>query len=228
MRTGNNEESSKGTFGIVGKIAMSVCGAACLLGFVLKNYHMAAIAFGVSFIVMGISFILSVKHPLDFPLLMSLSPVLGAVIAGVPLLDILDVSQITIDTHFILTVLTVSFLVFGISFLISPPINRMNKLRRCTQAVDAACVELNTSRSGGGVEMYCPVWEYYAGGSTYRYSSNVYSSSEKTKPGDTQQLMIDPSHPDDAFVETKAFNMISYIVGAVFTVAGAVLLIFLK
>lgn len=207
---------------------MSAGGIFSLICIILKNYPLFFAGFGVCMITMGVSFFRAAKHPLDFPLIMSATPVIGAVMIGLPILNAAGVMDIEYDTKFLLNILTAAFAVFGVSFLISPPINRASKIRRCTQAVTAVCVDVNTSTSGKTGTMYCPVWEYTAGGSTYSYSSGIYSTGDKTQTGDTTELMVNPNDPKDAYVSSRSFNMLSYLVGAIFTAAAVMLFIFFK
>lgn len=210
------------------KAIMAAGGMLSIVSVVLKNYPLFFVGFGVSILTMGIAFFRTVKHPLDMPLILSLTPVIGAVMTGIPILSAAGAMDIEYGTSSIIKILAVTFAVFGVSFLISPPLNRASKLKRCTQPVTAVCVDVSTSTSGKTGTMYCPVWEYTANGSTYRYSSGAYSTGEKTQTGDTSELMINPNDPQDAYVSSKTFNMLSYLVGAIFSAVAVMLFIFFK
>lgn len=90
------------------------------------------------------------------------------------------------------------------------------KKQRCTQPVQARCVDLledesYDNESGATTTVYCPVYEYYFNGRLYRSNDNQYSNLNVPEIYGVYEILLNPEDPEELYdpkrVKTSAFIM---------------------
>lgn len=102
----------------------------------------------------------------------------------------------------------------------------------CTTQVIASCIDIESYESYDGINMstptYCPIYEFYYNGITYRVKGRSYSNYCNVQIGDRTGLLINPANPyeytiPDAITTSDPMsNLIAIGIGVVFILVSAI------
>lgn len=100
----------------------------------------------------------------------------------------------------------------------------------CTTPVIASCIDVESYESSDGINMntpiYCPIYEFYYNGATYRVKGGSYSNYCNVQIGDQCCLEINPTNPyeysipDAVSAPDTMSNLIAIGIGVVFIIVS--------
>lgn len=106
----------------------------------------------------------------------------------------------------------------------------------CTQRVIAKCIGLNgkminsIKRASAGYpnrpQVYAPTWEYEWNGEQYTYTAKDYSNVNVPSVGESYELFINPSKPEEPFERASSVQIGCFLMG-VLCIISAVLTVIL-
>ena len=182
--------------------------------------------FGQYFLVFGIAALASTIKDKSFKPILLLFPYvgLGTLVVGCILHWGSDSTKAKIKDMTPQLLLTI-FIAAGIILLINAFL-KFKDSRKCSVIVDTTCIEVKTKRSNtysgpnGNYSntLYCPVYEFYYNGTTYRVCDEYYSGFESTYEGESYQLKINPNNPNQfktPLAESSGEVIVSVILGII-------------
>lgn len=112
------------------------------------------------------------------------------------------------------------------------PKNKKPAITSCTTPVIASCIDIESYESSDGINtstpIYCPIYEFYYNGTTYRVKGDSYSNYCNVQIGDRTGLLINPVNPyeytipDAISSQDPMSNLIAIGIGVVFVIVSAI------
>ena len=224
----NTSQNRKVTFGSVFCLVLFIVSmAAFVVLTVMGQISWAMIAFGLMFVVLGITLRVRDNPKGKIHILNIIFIIIGAVIIIVSLFfSLADEQLINSLIQKIWPVLLCSvFVIVGVILLCIGIIKPKRDKARCTVSLEAEVVDIerhySSDSDGSSGWVYAPVYRYYYQGHEYKISSNIYSSSVE-RVGTKQEICINPYNPND-FIEPKKLRSLSIlllVMGVMFSVVG--------
>lgn len=147
------------------------------------------------------------------------------------ILGIYDLFQLDLGESYILAILIVLlFLLPGLGY-IERRKNIANKIKNCTQEVEATILKVHKSSVSSIVPIYIPKLEFTFNNKKYKImeSSEIYSRSPFSV-GDKLKLFINPSNPSDVFLPNprreQFFHLAVYSWYIITIIVGIIILYF--
>ena len=109
------------------------------------------------------------------------------------------------------------------------PKKKKPAITSCTTPVIASCIDIESSDGiNTSTPIYCPIYEFYYNGTTYRVKGGSYSNYCNVQIGDRTGLLINPVNPyeytipDAISSQDPMSNLIAIGIGVVFVIVSAI------
>lgn len=193
---------------------------AAILYFKDKNETLCVFIFGAVFFVIGIYIIMFVGiNVRNFYIL--IFPIAGAGImifsGGYMWGNEYTKSHIT---ALIPAALLSVFILAGIAIITVTFLNNLLKKTRCTEIVNAVCINLNRTYDSDSGNSYAPVYKYYYGGEEHIVAEDFYTNIDVPKIDSDVQLYINPENPEEIYRKSFLLNLFKYGMGIIFLACG--------
>lgn len=157
---------------------------------------------GQYFFVFGMVGIVSTLKSETFQPFILIFPILGILLIAIPIWLYFGGEEAGAMLDIVLPyVVVVTILIGSVLVLVVSQIVASRKKKRCTLAVNATCVVLDT-RHYKGTRTVCPTYEFYYAGENRRVCDYKYMS-QTISEGETCTLLIDPEKPDVFYDEKR-------------------------
>ncbi len=193
------------------------------------------IVFGQYFLVFGIIGLYSAlaKGKFNFyklPLL--LFPIIGitSIVSGI-IMQFGSKELITAFLHNLPYGILVGFSVIGLWLLMFWFKKTILLKRSCTYIINAKCIDVinqySTNKSGVRKKVYCPVYEFYYNGNTYKVCNNVYTNFTIPIINNTYEIYINQNEPTQFYEpqRSKITGIALFILGISFVILPVVAMV---
>lgn len=175
--------------------------------------------FGQYFLIFGIFIIVSEIKKKKFNPIMLLFPLIGiGAIAGALVYQFGNEEQVERLINLLPCSILLIFFLIGVRVLVYAFQISILKRQRCTYPIDAVCIGIKTRFRHKEGRSYCPVYMIEYQGKVIELCDEIYSNTNKLKPGDTKRIMINPNNPQDFHEpgQTLVLSIFSLIFGLIF------------
>lgn len=181
------------------------------------------IIFGQLFVIFGIIGIINFKVTIlkGKDLILMLFPIVGITCVIIGILQILQINNINEIFPY---VISFSFIIFGILIIIGRRIYNSYLVKNCTKEVIGEIVDIDSIYDEAH-RTYTPVYEINYNGNKIRIKSDEYSNVDRYEIGRFDDLLINPSNPNEFIFPHKNGNRLVMIIGFLSIVSGIITLI---
>lgn len=181
------------------------------------------IIFGQLFVIFGIIGIINFKVTIlkGKDLILMLFPIVGITCIIIGILQILQINNINEIFPY---VISFSFIIFGVLSIIGRRIYNNYLVKNCTKEVLGEIVSIDSFYDEGH-RLYTPVYEINHNGNKIRIKSDEYSNVDRYEIGRFDDLLINPSNPNEFIFPQKNGNRLVMIIGFLSIVSGIITLI---